>query len=121
MKSNGWQIQAGQSNGPSRVSRSGTQPQPCLPAFVSTSHAHTTDRPAGAGGRLQSWDHLSTDSIIQRGAKATAKADARRRIDRLANLTVTAFVVLAIGMAAYAIAQEERLAPHERHLLQQQR
>lgn len=39
----------------------------------------------------------------------------------LGNLMTAAFVFLAVGMAAIAIHQEDRLAPQERQLLQQQR
>lgn len=39
----------------------------------------------------------------------------------LGNLMMVAFIVLAVGMAAVAIHQEERMAPQERQLLQQQR
>lgn len=35
------------------------------------------------------------------------------------NLMMIVFIVLAVGMAAVAIHQEERLAPQERQLLQQ--
>lgn len=39
----------------------------------------------------------------------------------LGNLMMVVFIVLAVGMAAIAIHQEDRLAPQERQHLQQQR
>lgn len=42
-------------------------------------------------------------------------------VGMLGNLMTAAFVFLAVGMAAIAIHQEDRLAPQERQLLQQQR
>lgn len=39
----------------------------------------------------------------------------------IGDLVLATFVFLAVGMAAVAINHEERLAPRERQLLQQQR
>lgn len=94
---------------------------PTLPSFVSRSYARAADRPGAACARLKSWQHLETDEVIRRGAAAAAQTHAGSRVSRLGNLALTAFVLLAIGMGAYAIHQEQRLAPHERQLLQQQR
>ena len=121
MTSNGSQIQPGRLNAPSTASRNGTRPQPCLPVFTSTSHARPTNRPRGVNGRLQDWEHLSTDAIIQRGAKASAQADASCGIGAFGNLLLVTFVGLAVCMAAIAIHQEQRMAPHERQLLERQR
>lgn len=121
MTSNGSANQTGLLSVLSSASKSGTQRRPSLPAFVSTSRAQPTDRPRGAGGRLKSWDHLSTDQVIRHGAKAAAQANAGRRVDLLGNLMMLVFIGLAIGMAAVTIHQEEQLAPRERQLLQQQR
>lgn len=121
MTSNGSQIQPGLSSAPSTASGTVTRKQPSLPAFASTNHARTTARPAGARGRLQSWEHLSTDQILQRSAKAAAEADARSGIGAFGNLIFVALMVIVTGMAITAIHQEQRLAPHERQLLQQQR
>lgn len=40
-------------------------------------------------------------------------------VGMLGNLMMVVFIVLAVGMAAVAIHQEERMAPQERQLLQQ--
>lgn len=120
MISNGFVIPAGRLSEPLTVSGSGSQPRPSLPVFASMSHAQPTDRPADpavdrerqAAPSLPPFKHWTT---------APAPADAGGGVGAFGNLVLTAFLAIAIGMAVAAIHQEERMAPHERQLLQQRR
>lgn len=115
MISNGFVIPAGRLSEPLTVSGSGSQPRPSLPVFASMSHAQPTDRPADPAATAPPappFKHWTT---------APAPADAGGGVGAFGNLVLTAFLAIAIGMAVAAIHQEERVAPHERQLLQQRR
>lgn len=108
MNSNGSAQLATPSNAQLRTSKTATPRQPSLPVFVSTRHA-ATDRPAGARGRLQNWEHLSTDEVIRRGAKASAEADASRGVTAVGNLMMVVMVIFSLAMAGAALHQEAQL------------
>jgi hypothetical protein len=101
----------------SPASKNDTQRPLSLPPFVSTTHA-SADRPSAACGRLKSWDPTPP---IQHWTTASAPADAGRGVGILGNLTLVGFMLLAVGMAGVAIHQEQRLAPHERQLMERAR
>lgn len=88
------------------ASGDGSQTQPFC-------HARSFARLDCTGGD----DHQMAASFRQCAA-ATASFDAGCGVGILGNLVMTAFVALAVGMAAYAIHQEQRLAPQEKQLLQ---
>lgn len=88
------------------ASGDGFQPQPFC-------HARSFARLDCTGGD----DHQMAASFKEWPA-TVAEADAGCGVGILGNLVMTAFVALAVGMAAYAIHQEQRLAPHEKQLLQ---
>lgn len=79
-----------------------------LPSFVSSRSLNArTDRPRSARGRLQSWDHLPTDQVLQRRAATAAKANARRRA--VGQLLTGAFIAIAFAMASVAMHREAQL------------
>lgn len=120
MNSNGSRIPAGQSKEPLRASGSGSRPQPSLPSFVVTSNAKLHDRPASPVADRQR-QAASTSPPFKHWTTASASTDAGCGVNRFGNLAMVGFVIIAIGMAVAAIHQEQRLAPHERQLLQQRR
>ncbi len=81
-----------------------------------SSHAHSSAWP----DRIDSADDSSAASFKE-WVTAPAPSDAGCGVGILGNLVMAVFILLAIGMAAIAIHQEERLAPRERQLLQHQR
>jgi hypothetical protein len=116
MNSNGFAPPTTPSNELSNASLSATQAPPSLPHFVSTRHA-VSDRPTSARGRLEGWDPVP----LKHWTTVDPPSDAGSRVGIIGNLTMVAFLLLAIGMAGAAIHQEERLAPHERQLLERAR
>lgn len=104
-KPNGSPIPTGTLTGLANASKPVT---PMLPSFVSSRSRYArTDRPRSARGRLQSWEHLPTDQIIQRRAETTAKADARRRA--IGQILTGAFIAVAFAMASVAMHREAQL------------
>lgn len=90
-----------------------------LPSFVSSrSRNARTDRPCAACGRLQSWQHLPTDKVLQRGAKAAAEANASRGVMAFGNLMMLILTVFAVLMAATALQQESVLQKQEQQVQQ---
>lgn len=90
---------------------------PMLPSFVSSKSRHATiDRATGARGRLKSWQHLPTDKLLQRGAQASAEADASRGVRAFGNLMMVVMTVFAVVMAAAALHQESMLKQQEQQV-----
>ena len=81
-----------------------------------SSHAHSS----AWADRIDSADDSSAASFKEWPA-TTAEADAGRGIRAIGDALIVALVALAVLMAGVAIHQEERLASHERQLLQRQR
>lgn len=86
---------------------------------MSNDHAQPTARPDSAGADQRR--KTAPLPPFKHWATAPAPADAGCGVGLIGNLAMAAFILLAVGMAAVAIHQEERLAPHERQLLQRQR
>ena len=86
---------------------------------MSDNHARPAARPdfAGADQRRKA----TPLPPFKHWATAPAPADAGCGVGLIGNLAMAAFILMAIGMAAVAIHQEERLAPHERQLLERRR
>jgi hypothetical protein len=83
-----------------------------LPSFVSSRSQHASDQATGARGRLQSWNHLPTDQVLQRG-RAAATPDASGGIRALGNVMMVVMVVFSIVMAGAALHHEGRLQQQE--------
>lgn len=96
----------GRSTASATASDDAIRPQP-------SSHAHSS-----------AWPDSANDSLaasFKEWPATTAETDAGRGVKTLGDALIVALVALAVLMAGVAIHQEERLAPHERQLLQRQR
>ena len=86
--------------------------EPQLPSFCARRSIDRARRPGTA-------QHQMAASYRHRAA--VPQADARGRIATMARVAMVTFWLITGAMAVYAIHQEERLAPHERQLLQEVR